>query len=72
MSLNEKAEQAMKTADSIRAITDKIMELGDLVLTTRQLENGEALEYTVEQKQKIIQAFKPLKTQLKALVEALP
>jgi len=71
MSLEEKAEQAMKIADSLRAISDRIMELCGLVLTPREV-NGETLEYTVEQKQKVIQALKPLKTKLEGLVEALP
>ena len=71
MSLNEKAEQAKAKIAQMQSIIFQMIDLCDLVLTERKV-NGEILEYTVEQKQKIIQAFKPLKTQLVGLVEALP
>jgi len=71
MTLEEKAKQAKETADLIQTEAQKIIDLCNLILVKREV-NGEALEYTVEQKQKVIQAFRPKKTRLQALVEALP
>lgn len=71
MSLEETVEEVRVKTENIEVIIRKILYLCDSVEIKRKI-NGEIMEFSQMQKQKIIQAFQPLKTKLVSLVGELP
>lgn len=71
MTIDETANNVKDAIDEIMQVCNQIHDLSELILRKTVL-NGDVIELSTENKQKIIQHYQPLKQKLQALANSLP
>lgn len=71
MSLDETAQHVIHIITAIQDSCQEIMRLAFLILTKETI-NETIIEFSLEDKQKILQQYQRVKTQLQELVSQLP
>jgi len=71
VSLEQKAKNILEETNKIHNVISEIQHDCSLMLM-KQLVDNEIIEFSVEQKQKILEHYQTKKAELKALVDELP
>jgi len=71
MSLEKTAKTVMQKVNDIRDMASSLQHLAELILMKHTL-NGDTFQFSVEDKEKLIQHYQARKAELQALVDELP